>query len=184
MRFMLRDIRGSVVVEAAFIFSFLSILTVGCIEYGQWFANQSQVDRVSYSISSLIRERTLFYNKREAFSQDDVKQLYEMAKYLTYHQYDSGLCIRVESVFFASEASKKISSYQSLNYGSKICNNLKITSLKEKVNLSPFSSRQRWLPLYQVTLVVPSPKGNLDKLLKMVNVLPENIISHNIVLVR
>ncbi|SEQ77950.1 tight adherence protein F [Rosenbergiella nectarea] len=65
--------KGSVIVEAAFIFSFLSIITVAILEYGSWLAMKSQVERVNYSIASVLRERNELYGRREAFSNNDVK---------------------------------------------------------------------------------------------------------------
>ncbi|MBT0719481.1 hypothetical protein HGT71_14635 [Rosenbergiella epipactidis] len=184
MKLLLTETRGSVIVEAAFIFSFLSILTVGCMEYGFWYAGKSQIDRVSYSLSSLIRERSTFYNKKEQFSKADVQQLYEMAKYLTGNKYNSTLCVRVEGVYFQSGSKQRLKEYKQINHGSNLCNNITGNSLKDKLSLATFSNRQRWMPLYQVTLVVGNPQGALDKLLNSVGLIPAVITSYNVVLVR
>lgn len=176
--------KGSIIVEAAFIFSFLSIITVAILEYGSWLAMKSQVERVNYSISSILRERNELYGRREAFSNNDVREIYELAKNLTYHRYNSGLCIRVEAVHFADNVKKTISSQQKLDYGSRLCSSLSVPELKNKIEFSPFSSRSRWLPLYQVSLIIPTPKGTLNTLLKGVGILPEYVSAHTILLVR
>lgn len=176
--------QGSVIVEAAFIFSFLSIITVAIMEYGSWLALKSQVERVNYSIASIVRERTQLYAKRDSFTNSDIKELYELAKNLTYHRYDSTLCIRVESVHFQASEKKTISSIQKLDYGSKLCNSLQVSELKNKIEYSPYSSRNRWLPLYQVSLILRTPKGTLNTVLKGAELLPETVSAHTIMLAR
>ncbi|WP_241579758.1 tight adherence pilus pseudopilin TadF [Rosenbergiella nectarea] len=176
--------KGSVIVEAAFIFSFLSIITVAILEYGSWLAMKSQVERVNYSIASVLRERNELYGRREAFSNNDVKEIYQLAKSLTYHRYDAELCLRVEAVHFTQNDKKTISSVQKLDYGSRLCNSLSIPEIRKKIEFSSYSSRNRWLPLYQVSLIVPTPKGTLNTLLKGANILPEYVSAHTILLVR
>lgn len=176
--------KGSIIVEAAFIFSFLSILTVAIIEYGSWLALKSQVERVNYSIASVIRERGQLYGQRGAFSDKDVKEIYELAKSLTLHRYDSQLCFRVEAIHFSPSSHKTIINQQKLDYGSGLCHSLSIPALKNKSQFSPFSTRSRWLPLYQVSLILPAPKGALNKLLQGVDLLPEYVSAHTILLVR
>lgn len=176
--------KGSIIVEAAFIFSFLSIITVAILEYGYWLAMKSQVERVNYSISSIIRERNSLYGKRDIFTNNDVKEIYELAKNLTYHRFDSGLCIRVEAIHFTGAEKKTISSLQKLDYGSKLCNSLTLPAIKNKIEYSLYSSRNRWLPLYQVSLIIPTPKGTLNTLLKGVGILPEYVTAHTILIVR
>lgn len=176
--------KGSIIVEAAFIFSLLSILTVAILEYGFWLTMKSQVERVNYSLSSVIRERNRLYGNREAFSSNDVKELYEMAKSLTYHRYDKDLCIRVEAVHFDSKEKKTIASQQKLDYGSNLCSKISTLDIKNKIQFSPYSSRKRWIPLYQVSLIIPTPKGTLNNLLKDVELLPEYVSAHTILLGR
>ncbi|WP_241645311.1 tight adherence pilus pseudopilin TadF [Rosenbergiella metrosideri] len=178
------DNKGSIIVEAAFIFSFLSIITVGIIEYGSWLVMKSQVERVNYSIASIFRERNELYAKNDVFSNDDVKKIYELAKNLTYHRYDEGLCLRVEAIHFADSEVKKINLHQKLEYGSGLCKELSNSSLDKKMEFSPYSNRKRWLPLYQVSLIIPTPKGSLNNLLKGVDILPEHVSAHTILLAR
>jgi len=176
--------RGSIVVEAAFIFSFLIILSFGIWEYGSWLSIKSQVERVNYSIASVVKERFNLYGKREVLTNNDVKEIYELAKVLTLHRYDSNLCVRVESIHFAGSDVKKISSQQKIDYGSSLCKSLTTKDLKNKINLSPYSSRGRWLPLYQVSLIVPMPKGAINSLLGNVELIPSFVSAHTILLER
>ena len=180
----LKDNRGSLIVEAAFIFSFLATVTVACMEYGFWLAAKSEVERVNYSLASVVRERTQLYGKRENFSSDDIKQLYELAKNLTHHRYNNELCLRVEAIGFTNNAKKTISFQQKVDYGSELCKQITTASIQQKIEFSFFSSRQRWLPLYQVTLIIPTPKGTLDRLLKKVELLPEYVSAYSILLAR
>ncbi|WKX27270.1 tight adherence pilus pseudopilin TadF [Tatumella ptyseos] len=176
--------KGSVFIEAAFIFTFLSILTVGLLEYGTLLVLKSQVERVNYSIASVIRERSELYSKNDAFTTSEMKEIYELTKALTYHRYDKELCIRIESVHFKAQQKKVISHQQSENYGSSLCNKLNTTPISKKIEFSPLSSRNRWLPMYQVSLIIPTPAGSLNKLLKKVDALPETVSAHTLMLVR
>jgi len=176
--------KGSVLVEAAFIFTFLSILTVGLLEYGTLLVLKSQVERVNYSIASVIRERSELYGKNDAFTSSELKELYELSKVLTYHRYDKELCIRVESVHFKAQQKKVISHQQSQDYGSSLCNKLNTAPISKKIEFSPLSSRNRWLPMYQVSLIIPTPTSSFNNLLKKVDALPETVSAHALLLVR
>lgn len=157
---------------------------MGIIEYGSWLVMKSQVERVNYSIASVFRERNALYAKNEIFSKDEVKNIYELAKNLTYHRYDEGLCLRIEAIHFADSEKKNINIHQNMEYGSGLCKKLSSSSLDKKIEFSPYSNRKRWIPLYQVSLIIPTPKGSLNTLLKSVDILPEYVSTHTILLAR
>lgn len=176
--------QGSVIVEAAFIFPLLAILSCGAMDYGFWLLTRSKAERITASLASVIRERATLYDGRETLTSADVSQLVSLAKYMADDKSVDKLCIQVESLSFKTDTtSPKTDQYQKLTAGAAKCAP-SVTALTNYSALSPMSIRGRWVPLYQVTLKVPAPKGSISALLSKLGALPDTITVSNIVLVR
>ncbi len=179
-----RSEQGAVVVEAAFIFPLLAILSCAAMDYGFWLLTRSKAERINASLASVIRERTVLYDGIETISSNDVSQLASLAKYMAQDASVDKLCVQVETLSFKSvTTSHQTNQYQKLTAGAAKCAP-KFTALTNFSQLSPMSIRGRWVPLYQVTLSVPAPKGSISALLSKAGALPDTISVSNIVLVR
>lgn len=175
---------GSVIIEAAFIFSFISILCLGALDYGFYLVWKGKTERVSHSLTSVLRERSFFYAGRENITQKDVDEAVKLLNIMFGNQVAKNACLVVETVNFREGANKKIQSYSKLYGGNKSCSlspGKKLNSLPE---LSPYSVRSRWMPMYQVTLSIPAPAGTLHHILNRIGMLPEKIVVSNIALPR
>ena len=179
----IRNPQGSVVVEAAFIFGFLSVLTVAAMDYGFWLMTRSKAERITYSLAAVIRERSTLYNGQETPVSSEVTELASLAKFLAQDSTVSGLCVQLESVSFKEATTRQVDKYQKFSAGKSKCQ-VTAPALKSNLQLSPLSIRGRWIPLYQVSLSVPAPRGSLSALLRLTGVLPETITVSNIVLAR
>ncbi len=176
--------QGSVLVEAAFIFPLLVILSCASLDYGLWLMTRSKAERINASLASVIRERTALYDGRETLTSKDVSQLVSLAKYMMEDNSADNLCVQVESLSFKDTASSpQTDKYQKLTAGATKCTP-SVTALTRFNELSPMSIRGRWVPLYQVTLKVSAPKGSISSLLSKLGALPDTITVSNIVLVR
>lgn len=176
--------QGSVIVEAAFIFPLLVILSCGAMDYGFWLLTRSKAERITASLASVIRERTALYDGRETLTTTDISQLVSLAKYMADDKTVDKLCVQVESLSFKTiTTSHQTDQYQKLTGGAAKCAPT-FTALTSYAELSPMSIRGRWVPLYQVTLSVPAPKGSISALLSKLGALPGTITVSNIVLVR
>lgn len=179
-----RSEQGSVIVEAAFIFPLLVILGCGAMDYGFWLLTRSKAERITASLAAVIRERTTLYEGRETLTTTDVNQLVSLAKYMANDSSVDKLCVQVESLSFKSvTTTPQADQYQKLTGGVAKCSP-GVTPLTSYSELSPMSIRGRWVPLYQVTLSVPAPRGSISALLNHLEALPETITVSNIVLVR
>lgn len=127
----------------------------------EYYSTLGKLDRISYSLSGMIRERTRLYNGDNKLTEKQVSQLKMLAdKMLS----NSGLskpdvAITIETVHFNPTQSptaenKVIDNTKTLSFSIGSCEPDK--PLKELTQLSPFSNAGRWMPLYQVTLCLPA----------------------------
>ncbi len=177
---------GVVVVEAAIIFSFISVLCVGALDYGFYLVWKGKIERVNHSITSVLRERTTLYDGNETITQAHVSQLFSLTKKITGNKtMTENACLTVEFILFDEKYEyKKIKTYGILYDGKKNCKSAPLRKLTDLVDLSPKSIRLRWMPIYQVTLSHPVPQGTLHYLLKNVGAIPDNVVVSNVALPR
>lgn len=156
----LSDTQGAVIIEFSFIVLTMIIFIKGLISISEYYSTIGKLDRISYSLAGIIRERTRLYKNNE-LTQLQVNQLKKIADNMLS---DSGLseanlAIKIETVHFnatqSSEAEDKvIDNTKSLSFSSGSCEPDK--PLKALTQLSSFSNVGRWIPLYQVTLCLPA----------------------------
>ena len=129
-------------------------------------ATTGRLDRVAYSVAGTLRERIQLYNARERLSQRDVDQITNLAaRMLTDMQQDtdlSKLMLRVEELHFEDTVtvgsnSKVIKFYRSWQSGSRSGSRCSPPQpLNMLTQLTPKGSYGRWVPLYQVTVCLPT----------------------------
>ncbi|WP_158784046.1 tight adherence pilus pseudopilin TadF [Pantoea sp. BAV 3049] len=175
---------GVVAIEASFIFAALVTLCMATVDYGFWLTRKSQAEAVSYSLVSVLRERRYLYNGTTALTTAQLNQLTKLAETLLGSSSVRKFCLTIESLDFKDQVVKKVSTTILLTGGATNCKLQPAIKLTELTGLSPWSNRSRWIPLYQVTLSVPVPKGTLSSLLQGVGALPENVVVSNIALLR
>jgi tight adherence protein F len=103
----LRDDRGSVAIEAGLYF----VVFLCCallVDFSAVFLNKSYLERVTHSLASVVRERSVFYGEREELSQQEVSDLYDLAGVLLEESRLAGSRYQlvVEAAFFQSSGSK------------------------------------------------------------------------------
>ena len=74
--------KGSFVIELAFVLMFLCLLTLFTADIAMQLFTRAKLDRVSYSLVNVLKERTRFYNGNNILTQDDYDQLNIIAKKL------------------------------------------------------------------------------------------------------
>lgn len=127
-------------------------------------ATLGKLDRVSYSVAGVLRERIQLYDAREELNQQDVDQSLALAKRVLKDMNStadlSAMGIAVEEIHFEdprdlSDTSKTVKMSHTWHSGAaqgcqapQPLNNLQ--------QLSPRGSYGRWVPLYQVTLCIPT----------------------------
>ena len=74
--------KGSFVIELAFVLMFLCLLTLFTADIAMQLFTRAKLDRVSYSLVNVLKERTRFYEGNNTLTQDDYDQLDIIAKKL------------------------------------------------------------------------------------------------------
>lgn len=185
----LREERGAIAVEASLYFMVFFLLCALLVDFSAVFLNKSYMERVTNSLASVVRERSLFYSQREALSQQDADQLYDLAGVLLE---DSRLAnkpyqLTIRAVFFkpaGTPTEKVILNTQSFSRGKVSCSGTPSVSGPQITALSPWDAKGRWLPVYQVTLCVPGGESLFKRVLNNVGVKIGDISISNVVIPR
>lgn len=128
-------------------------------------AMTGKLDRVVYSLSGVLRERIQLFDARENLSQQDVDTSLSLAKRMLTDMTEnadlSDLQLVVEEVHFKDpislgDTSKEISMYKQWTSGNSKGECAPPKALNQLTQLTPKGSYGRWVPLYQVTVCLPT----------------------------
>lgn len=157
---------GAIIVEFTLVI-FITVLFIKLlITIAEYQSISGKLDRYSYSIAGIIRERGRLYQHAPDLNQQQVDQLREFV-----HQalLNSGvpadsLTMKIETLHFRSveppgSRQQEIDEQKSLSLSHGNC--FPVQPLHESAALSPLSQSERWIPLYQVTLCLDAPLGFL-----------------------
>lgn len=158
---LLSDTQGAVIVEFSFIVLTMIIFIKGLISISEYYSTIGKLDRISYSLAGIIRERTRLYDGDNKLTEEQVNQLRILAnKMLSNSELsEPNVAITIETVHYNPTQSpvvenKVIDNTKSLSFSIGSCEPDK--PLKALTHLSSFSNVGRWIPLYQVTLCLPA----------------------------
>lgn len=157
--------RASITVEFIFISTALIVLIYFLGDLVMRQALIGRLDRTSYSIAGVLRERTQLYGSRESLNQFDVDSALLLTRRIlkdmdpSIDQSDIGLT--VEEVHFyppvnVNDDSKRLKLYRKWTANTSGVNCSPPQLLSSQLDLSPKGSYTRWVPLYQVSLCVPT----------------------------
>ncbi|WP_424691513.1 tight adherence pilus pseudopilin TadF [Erwinia sp.] len=128
-------------------------------------ATVGKLDRTAYSVASLMRERIQLFEGRERLNQQDVDIAAGLARRMLSDMHSkadlSRLQIHVEEMHFKdptgqTDLRKEIQTYARWNNGKEGAQCLPPEPLTNQLQLTPRGSYGRWVPLYQVTVCLPT----------------------------
>ncbi|CNH46349.1 tight adherence pilus pseudopilin TadF [Yersinia pekkanenii] len=150
---------GAIIVEFVFVILIITIFIKTLISVAQYQSTVGKLDRISYSLAGIVRERDRLYENSNILTQSNVNQLNILANNMLLASgiNNDNFEIMVETLHFntSTPEDKIIDNTKSASLGSETC--LPTKPLREMVDLSPYGNRGRWIPLYQVTLCLPAP---------------------------
>lgn len=186
--------KGSITIEMAVITLLFFSVIFFAVDMGMYFLNKSKVERVNYSLMSLYRERFSVYAEREAVVQDDVDDLAKVAKTLLGPVMSTGMILRVEGLFFkdtSTEENRIVDKTTILTSGAGTDSLTSIPRcfshlppLDSSKDMSAWTNRPRYLPVYRITICVPNRMLLLNGFTGYMSSLPENFIISNTALAR
>lgn len=170
--------RASLAIESAFFILGTVLIMAIAMDFGMYLVRQNKLDRLSQSLALVIRERSALYhlyendNNAEVITNEQVNELHRMAKKLLN---DNSVNIRIDAIYFEKRSDKQqiIASTQTIVPDSGGCQPLK-TPLSNFANLSPYSNRNRWMPLYRITAC---QEGKASKFKRLINPKSNEIIA-------
>ncbi|PAF43629.1 tight adherence pilus pseudopilin TadF [Helicobacter sp. 11S02596-1] len=173
--------KASVSIEASIIFGLLVILIALVGDVGGLLINRSKMDRLSYSLASILRERSLYPSPE--ISSDDVNQLEKIAKNLQKDAIARGakLGLSVQVLHFDNTGSSpRVSKESNFDVGDIPCANP--TPLADYANLSVRVGQSEYAKILRVNACMKAPNGFLSTKSLIEQALPAQ--SFSIVLVR
>ncbi|AKP33149.1 tight adherence pilus pseudopilin TadF [Yersinia aleksiciae] len=150
---------GAVIIEFVFILFILTLLIKILITVTAYQSTVGKLDRLSYSLAGIVRERNKLYSDDHDLTQAQVAELKQLAeKMLLDSGVDSNnLAMRIETLHFIPSASgtKNIDNQKTGSFSIGVCQPTR--QLNDMQDLSPYANTTgRWIPLYQVTLCLPT----------------------------
>ncbi|PAF53558.1 hypothetical protein BKH42_05080 [Helicobacter sp. 13S00482-2] len=162
---------GSVSIEASIIFGLLIILIILIGDIGKALINQGKMDRLSYSLVSIIRETSLHGNTQE-ITPENASNLHKILKNLSSDFLkDSDISLKLEVMYFSTLNTPKPQKVLVYDFGDSNCETP--NKIEENTNLSVQTSEKKYLTLYRVTTCMKqktsfSPIKNLvEKIIKI-----------------
>ncbi|VEJ08859.1 tight adherence pilus pseudopilin TadF [Actinobacillus delphinicola] len=164
----LRETKGAAAIEFLLTVMFLVLVLFFMMDLAITRATVAQLDNISYSLVTVLRERTQLYRtadgkgKVEAISESEVKPLKILAKAMYYGNPNDSrpLYLVIQSLQFKQTSATKepvvdMSLSQPLG-DTQQC--VPTTNLLNFQNIAPRSEQndERTIPLYQVTVCVPA----------------------------
>ncbi|WP_340520535.1 tight adherence pilus pseudopilin TadF [Escherichia coli] len=171
---LLKNESGSVSVETAFYFVMFFVLCALVADYSIVFINKGRLERINHSLASIVRERTALYSGNEQITQADVDNIKKVADLLMKDtRYEDQYSIHVDAIYFKeskNDAAKEILKHDKFSVNTNNMCTQQNTDLEMKniISLSPWSysektKKERWSPLYQVSLCVPGENSLFNK---------------------
>jgi len=161
----LTDRRGAIAVEFAitsvFILIFIFFLTDLVMREGM----SGRLDRVSYSVAGVMRERTQLFDARESWTNQDTEETWQLA-YRMLHDMDpdadlSKMTIAVNSMSFSPPGNQNDYSKPTIYYSQGRKGALSTAqcevgnSLWNVAELTPRGSFGRWVPMKAIVVCLP-----------------------------
>lgn len=139
-----RDLRAGISIEATGIFLIFTILIILASDTGSLVVAQNRLEATSYSLASIIRERSKIFDTKE-LNDNEVNELFSVAKeFLKDANYPLGMVVEVLK-FGKDDESKK-----EFRAGSLECKlDIQIDDLKD-ISFAPRYANK--ISLYRVTL--------------------------------
>lgn len=198
----IRQSRGAVAIEAAFVLIVFVTIVAMIVDLGTTFVQQSRLERATYTGASVFRERIALYGDpinndktithNAPVTQSEVNQLRDIVNQLMSRD---DLVVMVDELQFRSAtqpnpttpivlSKKRLTSYGT---GNATCQST-LPDIEQYSALSPWSARQRWLPLYRVTVCIPGQKSWFKSIVSSsgseAGLTVEELIAFNIVIPR
>lgn len=155
MRRFILQTQGSISVEASIVFGLLILFIVLVSDTGRALINQGKMERLSYSIASIVRERSLYKNVQELTS-DEAAQAYRILEKLgeDYLPKNSKLSAKIEVLYFDDSKSNppKPKNSTTFDYGDLSCSTP--NDIKDIANLSVLNNHEKFSSLFRVTVCI------------------------------
>lgn len=168
LRKLKNDESGSVMVEAGFYFVIFFLLCALLSDLSIVFLDKGRMERVNYSLSSIMQQRSRFFQESEDLSDSEAQQLFDVAGKLFENSRLAGrdYSVDIDAIYFADGATRRMSKTLSFKKSKGQCSVRKyeITSA-DILSLAVWDpDKSHWLPVYQVTLCIAGTQSLFKKL--------------------
>lgn len=169
----LKQQKGVVALETGLLISAFLLVMAIAVDFGMVVLKQGKLERVNYSLTSILRERMTLYSnsgnytqtQAEALSQAQVNELHLLGRKLIESE---ELGMQVDVIYFdADKLERTVTSILSFTPNSTVVCRSPDKSMTSLQNLSPRSTSGRWMPLYRVTVCIPGNQSLFKRMLSI-----------------
>lgn len=144
--------KGSISVESALIFGILLVLIIVVADTGKALVAKAKLDRLSYSLASIIRDRSL-YEFSNTVSREEASSLYRIMKYLQkdFLSKDSDISLNLDILYFkppSASSAPSVKNIASFNFGDEECKSP--VDMDSYTNLGVIGSDKQYVPVIRV----------------------------------
>lgn len=177
----LKEEKGALSIEfAAVFFGFILIIFLVYDVYTT-IALQSKLDRSTYSVSTIFRQRPLFFSGDKYIEQIDQQQVDQLQNLLISMMDEKAIQLRVDLLTIKGNEtmpSDIISANKTITTicSSSGCNSAyfsKLPDLSTYNNLTVYSKLNRWIPLYRVSACMPNSGSLYTNISNIINNIDE-----------
>ncbi|HDL7750783.1 tight adherence pilus pseudopilin TadF [Yersinia enterocolitica] len=152
---------GAIIIELVFVVTIIALFIKLLLSVAAYKSTVGKLDRISYSIAGIIRERVRLYDGNNILTQKEVIKLKQLSVQMLLNSgtHYNNITMRIETLHFNDTDSpdpehKIIDDTKSVSFNVGACEPAR--ELREMSELSPYGNTGRWIPLYQVTLCLPT----------------------------
>lgn len=172
LKIFLKAKKGSITIEASIIFGLFVLLIMLIADVGSVLLMKERIDRVSYNLASIIRERNILYNGAP-LDEKQIDDLYTIAKNFTKETFsvNDNLSIKVEMVEFDNSNKITANPSKTLEFqrGSVICNTQDKSMLN---NIAVYTPVSQWTTIYRVSVCAKPISNFYSKTNLATNIIP------------
>ena len=152
---------GTVIIELVFVVTIIALFIKLLLSVAAYNSTVGKLDRISYSIAGIVRERVKLYSNDNVLTQEQVNQLKLLTEQMLLNSGTpyNNVAMRIETLHFNDTDSsepehKTIDDEKSVSFSIGNCQPAQL--LRDMSDLSPYGNTGRWIPLYRVTLCLPT----------------------------
>lgn len=145
-------LKGAISVEMSFVMGFFALFLVLAYDVGGALVIKTKLDRISYSLASIVREREMLYPNELKLTKQNTQDLLKLAQSLSKDSLQGKLGLNVEMASFKGKRMGDRGGIEILRFSAGALECRPEKKIEDFKDASFFTTNGNYIPLYRVTL--------------------------------